>query len=225
MKAFTPAIQLHTLLVLNEEGRIVSTREPNPQPGPRFALIRDAEQAVWATRADVPTDLARRIDDLAREEPPVRDFRSTPLHAKQYIALLGERVDAGPVFTFPESLTPPADIVLVTDMARLEQNFRGWRANEIPECSPIMAVMQDGHAVSVCFCARRTPIAAEAGVATTERFRGRGLGARVTAAWALAIRDTDRLPMYSTSWSNEASLAIARKLMLNEVAVDWSLSD
>ena len=225
MKAFTAEIQLHTLFVLNEQRRIVSTREQHPQPGPRFALIRDAEQSVWAARADVPEHVTQQLSELARAEPPVRDFRSEPLHANRYTSLLGGRLDCGPVFTFPESLTHAGDIVPVTDVAQLEQNFRGWTADEIPQCSPIMAVMEEGHGISVCFCARRTPLAAEAGVETAPPFRGRGLGGRVTAAWALAMREAGRLPLYSTSWSNAPSLGIARKLALNMVGVDWSLSD
>ena len=67
--------------------------------------------------------------------------------------------------------------------------------------------------------------AAEAGVETAARFRGRGLAPQVTAAWALAIRASNRLPLYSTSWSNEPSLAVARKLGLKPCASDWSLSD
>src|SRR4051794_13938248 len=53
--------------------------------------------------------------------------------------------------------------------------------------------------------------------------RGRGLGARVTAAWARAVSDLGRLPMYSTAWDNAASLAIARKLQLIMSATDWSV--
>src|SRR6185436_13781001 len=86
------------------------------------------------------------------------------------------------------------------------------------------AVVEHGQAVSVCFCARRSDVAAEAGLETAAAFRGRGLAARVTAAWALAIRASGRLPIYSTSWSNHASLAVARKLGLAACASDWSLS-
>lgn len=84
--------------------------------------------------------------------------------------------------------------------------------------------MKDGYAVSVCFCARRSEVAAEAGVETAKTFRGLGYGPRVTAAWAMAIRSMGLIPLYSTSWSNKASLAVARKLGLVAFASDWSLS-
>ena len=113
----------------------------------------------------------------------------------------------------------------IDELSLLERHFRGWTADEIPERSPIMAIMKDGAAISVCFCARRSATAAEAGVETAERFRGRGLGARVTAAWARAIEATGRVPIYSTSWTNSASLALARKLSLDLCASDWSLWD
>jgi hypothetical protein len=47
----------------------------------------------------------------------------------------------------------------------------------------------------------------------------------VTAAWAAAIRASGRTPLYGTSWTNTASLEVARKLGLVVFASDWSLSD
>jgi predicted GNAT family acetyltransferase len=87
-----------------------------------------------------------------------------------------------------------------------------------------MGIVVDGHPVSVCHCARRSDVAAEAGVATAPACRGRGYAARVTAAWALAIRASGHVPLYSTSWMNAASLAVARKLGLVVYASDWSIA-
>ena len=140
------------------------------------------------------------------------------------MSLVKGEVDSGPAFSFTEVIAPPSNIVLVDDLQLLEHNFTGWKADEIPERLPIVAVMEDGHAVSVCFCARRSDMAAEAGLETAMAFRGCGLGPRVTAAWALAIRASGRIPLYSTSWSNDASLAVARKLGLVAYAGAWSLS-
>jgi predicted GNAT family acetyltransferase len=108
----------------------------------------------------------------------------------------------------------------------LQHNFRGWVAGEIAAGRlPVIAVSKDGVPVSICFCARRSDLAAEAGVETAEAFRGLGLGPRVTAAWALAIRAEGRIPLYSTSWTNSASLSVARKLGLIAYASGWSISD
>ena len=134
------------------------------------------------------------------------------------------RIDSGPSFVFPEAIAEAPGTVCVDDVALLDHRFSGWQASEIPECAPIVGVVEDGHAVSVCFCARRSDVAAEAGVETAVELRGRGMGPRVTAAWAVAVRASGRIPLYSTSWSNEASLAVARKLGLVAFASTWSVS-
>src|SRR5262245_5179559 len=82
-----PDLHLKTLFVLNRGGRILSTREPGGNRGPLFTLIRSAASCVWAVRADVPEDIGSEIDDLAREEPPVSEFRDAPIHAERYLSL------------------------------------------------------------------------------------------------------------------------------------------
>jgi hypothetical protein len=89
---------------------------------------------------------------------------------------------------------------------------------------PVLAVVRNGHPVSVCFCARQTPVAAEAGLETAERYRRRGLGVDVTSAWAAAVRFTGRVPLYSTSWDNAASLGVARRLGLIAYASSWAIA-
>ena len=210
--------------MLDGNGRITEKRSPEPEPGPLFSLIRGTERCVWAVRADVPQEVADEIDALAREEPPVSDFRDAPVHAERYMSLLEGKVYSGPAFTFPKAIARPSGTVFIDDLQVLEHHFTGWKAGEIPGASPIVAIVEDGRAVSVCFCARRSDAAAEAGLETAEAFRGRGLGPRVAAAWALAVRVSGRAPLYSTSWSNNASLAVARKLGLVAFASVWSLS-
>ena len=118
----------------------------------------------------------------------------------------------------------PCGTVFIEDIQSLDHHFSGWTAGEIPYRTPIVALVEDGYPVSVCFCARRSRVAAQAGLETAVEFRGRGLGPRVAAAWALAIRASGRIPLYSTSWSNDASLAVARKLGLVAYASEWSIS-
>jgi FR47-like protein len=227
MSAFE--LDLEHGLVLNAERRILSTREPNATPGPLFVLARSAERCAWAVRVDVPHALARQLEQLAEEEPPARDLRSAPVFAHDYELLLrsagfSPRMSSGPSFRFPEVLPATEGIVTVSDERLLEHHFRGWVVGEIAEGrAPVQAIIEGGYPVSVCFCARSSPTAAAAGVETAAPFRGRGFAPRVTAAWAQAIRSTGRVPLYSTSWTNTASLAVTRSLGLVPSASHWSL--
>ncbi|MBX3001643.1 MAG: GNAT family N-acetyltransferase [Caldilineaceae bacterium] len=234
----TPDLYLRTGFILNDAGRILSTREPVASRGPLFTLVRSATDAAWAVRADVPSEIANEVERPAQEEPPIIDLRDAPRYADRYMSLVRDhmasrgkdgsrmRQTGGPAFTFPDLVAQPANVVVVDDERLLNHNFRRWRPGEIAAGrSPVLAVVADGYPVSVCFCARRSDAAAEAGLNTAEAYRGRGFAPCVTAAWASAIRASGRVPLYSTAWHNDASLAVARKLGLVMYASYWSLSD
>ena len=140
------------------------------------------------------------------------------------MALVEGRCDSGPAFAFPDELAPSPGTVLLDDIQSLGHHFSRLTASEIPYRTPIAAVVEEGRAVSVCFSSRRSDIAAECGVETAAEYRGRGLAARVTAAWARAVRASGRVPLYSTSWANGPSLAVARKLGLVPYAGRWSIT-
>ena len=147
--------------------------------------FEEISNCAWAVRADLPQELADELGRLARAEPPAIDLRGDPVHAERYRALAGGELYAGPAFTFPEEIAPPPATLLVGPVQLLARYFPGWTSTEIAGRSPVVALMEDGDAVSVCFCARRSGAAAEAGLETAAAFRGRGLGPHVTAAWAL----------------------------------------
>ncbi|WP_133579954.1 GNAT family N-acetyltransferase [Aureibacillus halotolerans] len=122
----------------------------------------------------------------------------------------------GPAYRFPQEIRQPAhDTVLVnTDNAQLlEQHFSSF-IPDLAQRQPCAAVVQNDQAVAVCFCARTNDEASEAGLETHIDFRGRGFGQAVVLAWALAVRKRGRSPLYSTSWDNIASQALAKKLGL-----------
>ena len=191
----TPDLHLQTLFLLNGDGRITTTREPDPSVGPRFCLVRGTVGCAWAVRDDVPQAVADELDRLAREEPSVVDLRAAPVNADRYKSLVEGKVGSGPACMFPEEIDQPIDTLCIEDPQLLNHNFSGWKASEVRERTPIVAVVQDGHAVSVCFCARRADSAAEAGLETAVEFRGRGFGTRVAAAWALAVRESGRIQL------------------------------
>jgi len=213
---------LETLLILSGD-RIVSTREPDPSRGPEFVLIRRADSCAWALGAEIGDEPAREVTRLALDEPPTSDFRRPPRHIDAYIQILGGEFEAGPAFEFPERMPLLENAVQIEDIETLQMAFNGWTAEELPGRWPIMAVVENGIPVSVCFSSRLSESAAEAGVETVPEFRGRGYAGLATAAWAAAIQASGRTPIYSTSWSNGPSLAVARKLGLIACASYWNL--
>ena len=102
------------------------------------------------------------------------------------------------------------------------------KASEIPDRRrQLLRCSEEGHVVSVCFCARRFNTAAEELGCCERNGNGRFVGVdsfTSFAGWALAVRASGRTPLYSTSWSNDASLAVARKLGLVAYASAWSIS-
>ena len=58
---------------------------------------------------------------------------------------------------------------------------------------------------------------------TLEGYRGRGDAAAVVSGWAAAVREGGKTPLYSTSWDNEASKGVARKLGLVLYGTDLSI--
>ena len=223
-RSSSPALHLATLYETNDSGRLTTTREPAKQPAPKFVLVRSATASVWGIRADIPDAVAEELTALARTEPLLANAHDLPMHVERYRAR-GTTEWFGPAFEFPELVTSSNEIVLIEDERALNVNFRGWVVGEIAAgCGPVMGIVGDGHPVSICFCARRSDVAAEAGVDTAPAYRGRGYAGRVTSAWAFAMRASGRIPLYSTSWTNTASLAVARKLGLVAYANTWSIA-
>ncbi len=214
-------------------GRIVIVNEPRGEPAPRFFFARSRAGNLWRLRHDLSEGTARRIDGLARAEPVDDELRAEPRNMEAFRALLGEDgelplVDSGPAYRFPDQLPVPrgvtrltlSDLHVLRSMATdLESTRREW-----PEREPRLAVIEDGVVVSIAYSARLTARAAEAGVETLEPYRGRGHATAVVAGWSHAVRATGRVALYSTSWDNLASQAVARKLGLIHYGTDFSLA-
>jgi len=151
---FSPQLELQTGYVLNADGRIASMGAPDLSPGPLFSLVRSNKQCAWAVNADVPDNIAREIEALAREEPPVQDFEAAPVHAQKYLSLLEGRgkisVEGGPAFIFPDVLPVSSSVVTINDVKQLQKNLNGW--NDIEGWTPVIAVVEEGQFVQKVCC-------------------------------------------------------------------------
>jgi hypothetical protein len=221
-------LHIDALFTHDAAGRLLRVNVPGGGEAPRFFLGRTAEGLVTRFRHDVDAETTRALDAAANNDT-LRALDS-PLNASPYEAILTRAGEVtkpwvGPAFCFPNQLSQPADTVLVTDANAhlLTPLLAPW----IPDTrtgQPLFAVVVDGHAASVCCTVRRTADAHEAGVETVPAFRGRGFAARVVASWAHAVRLEGQVPLYSTSWKNDASRAVARKLGLIQFGNDLHIT-
>jgi RimJ/RimL family protein N-acetyltransferase len=122
----------------------------------------------------------------------------------------------GPAFFFPETLPSAGRAELLGDLEDApESGPFAWLREAREESHPIAIVRAaDGELAAVCHSARLSSGAAEAGVETAPEHRRRGYGAEAVTAWAAAVREGGRRPLYSTWWGNTASRALARRLGL-----------
>jgi hypothetical protein len=213
-------IQIATLFTLDSAGRLVRVNDLTGHRAPRFFLGRTALGNEWRVRHDVPQDVVDALHALCATEPPGDEFLAPPYGAPRYEALLAreapvQSVWTGPTYRFPERLPDVSGTVVITSANAdlLEPYLSAW-LEDVAAGAPLVAVVQGGRAVSICCSVRVTPVAHEAGVETHALFRGRGYAGLAIAEWAKAIRALGSIPLYSTSWQNTASQAVARKLGL-----------
>jgi RimJ/RimL family protein N-acetyltransferase len=223
-------IHVEALFTHDPQGRMVRVNEPGGKEAPRFFLGRTAQGHVWRVRGDVDDALVRELAAACAAEPHAEPPPRATDRAAGYAALLARWAPvvgtwAGPAYCFPEAVAAPRDTVPVTaeNAGVLRPHLAAWR-EDVARGRPMLALLAEGRAVAVCCSVRVTDMAHEAGVETAPEFRGRGCAAQVVAAWALAIRRMGRIPLYSTSWENTASRAVARKLGLAQFGADLHLT-
>ena len=227
------AIQARVLFTSDAQSRLLLINEPGNTitHAPRFFLGRTLSGNVMRYRADLPEGLVQELKALSTDEPSVRtEFNEPPRHAERYVQLLAshapvDHVWAGPAYHFAEDVSPLRQTVLVTE--RNQEVLTGGfekLLEELPLWQPFMALLEEGRAVSVCRSVRITTEAHEAGVETLPKYRGRGYARDIVAAWAQRVRAVEALPLYSTSWDNNASQAVARSLRLRFYGADFNIS-
>jgi RimJ/RimL family protein N-acetyltransferase len=219
-------VQIETLFTHDARGRLVRVNEPNGKSAPRFFLGTTPEGNEWRVRHDVDDAIAFELESLCGAEP-VRDV--APVDSTRYEELLArvaptENIWAGPAFWFERALPDAPPAVPITDDNRdlLRPHLEEW-LGDVGYREAMFAVVVDGHAVSIAASVRTSRRADEVGVETAPAFRGNGYARQVVIAWAHAIRGVRRIPLYSTSWQNLASQALARSLGLSLYGADLSI--
>lgn len=227
--------QARTLYRIDRAGRLrlipdLTAAESEWEPAPRFFLGRTAQGNVWHFRHDLPRQVTVELDALCRSEPPLQ-VGQEPGIARQIREVLGAGEEyRGPAYLLPWQTDTGQTVAITPETAHLLlPNFPGTaeRARK-GQNGPFTSVIEHGQVVAVCSSVRQSGPAspggaAEAGVFTLEQSRGQGYAAQVTALWANLVRAQGRLPLYSTSWENTASQAVAHRLNGQWFGEDWSI--
>ena len=223
-------LHIEALFVHDAEQCMVRVNEPNGALAPRFFLGRTSDGIITRVRYDIGQSVREELEAASKEDALGTEEPDSPIDPTRYEEILArsapvENVSTGPAFCFPRELPPSVGIMLITDRNAhvLEALLAPWFP-DVAASYPLFALTVDGNAVSVCGSVRRTLEADEAGVETVPAYRGHGYAALVVAAWARAVRDLEREPLYSTSWQNETSRAVARKLGLIQFGSDLHIA-
>jgi GNAT acetyltransferase-like protein len=220
-------VQIETLFTQDARGRLVRVNEPNGKPAPRFFLGTTADGNEWRARHDVDDAIMLELEALVRAEPTgvVEPRDSTKYQEVLARVAPVENVWTGPAYWFQGELpdAPPAVPITRANRDLLRPHLEEWLV-DVGYREAMFAVVIEGHAVSIASSVRTSLTADEVGVETAPAYRGLGYARQAVVAWARAIRSLNRIALYSTSWENLASQALARSLGLTMYGADLSIS-
>lgn len=216
-------LQIKVLLKLDDLERITGINEPESLSGPSLFLGRTKQGNVLRFNADFPEKVKKQIEEMIKPDSMSVNLANVLSILNNYKPVVN--LWLGPAYVFPEDIKTMNHAVQITEenQVLLKHGFPEllsqweWR-------QPILAMIKDGMAVSVCCSARKSSAAAEASLETLEAYRGKGYAHEAALAWASAIQKEGKVPFYSTAWDNFASQAVAKKLKLYPFGVDFHCS-
>ncbi len=226
-------LQIETGWISDDRGRLLRVREANGRHAPILVLAAARDGCAIGVGSDLEDALAARLIASVKARP--FDVQATVaccerLLTQQFGSL---SITSGPAYVIHAGSAFPSSeqIVLSSDqhaspLLDARPDDSGWSPEEWHQLidgdlGPWAIAMIDGQVASICHAARFATRAADAGVWTHERFRGRGLAPAVTAAWANLITATGRTVFYRTSAGNLASQRVAAKLRLRHIGTIW----
>lgn len=170
-------------------------------------------------------------------QQPLKSFRSGRVAgqsewARDYAEYLGALSSVGPLTSmragqlhrFPDLLAFEG-----TAISMIESNadlLRGGLDEWLPDVTfglPMIAMIADGRAVSICTSVIASKTVHEAGVETLPDYRRRGFGVKAVAGWARTVQASGATPFYATTFDNVASQRLAARLGLTLVGAEFSL--
>ena len=194
---------------------------------PHFHLLRTPELVICRCHEDFAEEVATALQGLSRR------LRGRPSQwAREYADYLRvlssvaplRAVRAGPLYSFPNLPFSTGKAVSIdhNNADLLLGGLDEW----VPDAAmglPMIAMVVDGRAVSVCASVNASGTADCAGVETLPAYRGRGLDAQAVASWARTVQVRGASPYYGTTFDNIASQGVAGRLGLNLIGSEFTV--
>lgn len=209
-----------TMFASDERGRLIGH-------APQLYLVRTPDSLICRCHADLADLVADALYAIARR--PRGRPREWACEYADYATVLSsvaplKALRVGLLYRFPAQLGADyAAVSIGQDNADLLLGgLDEWRSS-VSAGLPMMAVLADGRAVSICASVNASNSAHCAGVETLPAYRGRGFAPQAAAAWATAVRAAGAEPFYGAAFDNEASQGVARRLNLSLIGSEFSI--
>lgn len=214
-------LHIDVLYQKNHKGALTVINEPPFETAPTVMVGATKEGKVVYFSEEVDDLFKKRVQQIVKE---TKDEMIAQIINKMTRRTNLSEFNMGPTYVFPEIKEKSPKVlhikeidkeVLAADFPFIQSDF------EVKE--PCMIVMEHDRVVSLCCTARHSNEAAEASVFTHEKYRGKGYGAAVTEAWAMAIQQQGKTALYSTTWDNFASQGVAKKLGMRQYGFELAI--
>jgi hypothetical protein len=215
---------------------MIHENDPNRSRGKRFSLTGCPEGILAVIRDDVPSDVARELERLVAETPPIYRMGTNPdLFSASLGALgIGGDVDDGHfgfLWVFPTTLRCDVAAEMVVSGSREADRILDSLSDAMPASlvargfreptdlwEPWCTALLEGQIASIAQTVRSGPGGAEVGVDTALELRGRGLAAAAAATWSRHPGLVGRTLFYSTGRTNASSRRVVDRLGLRLIA-------
>lgn len=214
-------IQANTLYTMDNQKRLLSINEPDGGQAPALFIGITSVGQCFYYHEQLPLTL---IEELGCDTELPLDIAKLIRRVEMFKAV--KSVWMGPAYAFPEKCGewhPNVQLIESHRTFLLEEHFPDL-IEPLHEKMPVIAYVMEDSAVAVCCSARVSQQGAEASLYTAHNFRGQGYAAEPVKCWQYYVKESGRIPIYSTSWDNIASQTVARKLGLIQFGVDFSIT-
>jgi len=213
--------------VVNQDSDIVCVNDWIKSAAPALWVGFTSGGTMWRFHKDVPSNVREQTEALLLKESFEDREAKFPAKDSEYRRLFpAHGAKAGPTYWMPLSPTRSSRDsrpVSSRDQSLLEGTQLSPWIPDIPHQQPMFVSLDSGKAVSICASVRITETAHVAGVETSVEFRRRGRGSDVVAAWATEVIASGATAFYSTSWQNQASRCLARRVGFRRFGWEYSV--